>query len=343
MFHEGMPIAPRKVMQDKGPTEQPLRLLVETSRYREALSLYLSAIDSPEKQTPETQSLAAHAASRIGEFQFGAELALTAIAGYQRRRDVPGIIDCTNLLGALAFERGNLDEAERHFRTVLDLAESERMPRYAARSANNLGAIAHLRENPESARFLYEKALRAYAQVEDKRGMAETWHNLALSVREAPWEGDALASCSRAVSAAEHAESGGLLALTLLGRAEVLIERGEFADALLDLDRAETLAWLEGNEPHVLEAERLRALLALRGAAPAEAHRRAELIRSRAEEAGCALIAAESAAIAALALRQDGREPEAEAAHDLALASFRAIGAMGLLRRQELAWRETGA
>lgn len=330
-------------MLDREPTEQPLRLLIETSRYREALDLYLSGVDSTENQTPETQALAAQAASRIGEFRLSSALATTAIAGFQQRHDLSGILDCTNLLGALAFERGSLEEAEAHFRTVLELAEAERLPRYTARSANNLGAIAHLRGNTESARYLYEKALRAYAEVDDRRGMAETWHNLALSVREAPLEGNALASCTRAVAAAEQVEAGGLVALTLLGRAEVLIEQGAFADAVRDLTRAETLAWLEGNEPHILETERLRALLALKQSAPREAHQRAELIRSRAEEAGCALIAAESAAIAALALRQDGRDLEAEAAHDLAVASFRAIGALGLLRRQEHAWGEAPA
>jgi hypothetical protein len=171
----------------------------------------------------------------------------------------------------------------------------------------------------------------------------ETQHNLVLSQRASGRIEEALRDCNRAVDAAERLGVGGLIALTLLGRAELQIESGSFRQAASDLDQAQLLAWLEGNEPHLLESERLRALLALRRGQPEQAHRHAERIWAQASCAGCALIAAESAAIAALALKAGRRLPEAAIANDLAVASLTALGATGRLEHHARAWRETAA
>lgn len=323
--------------------EAPLRDLVAAARYREALALFLQSCECSVPLSPETQILAANAASRIGEFALSAALAGTAQTAFRLAGNDDGVLECLNLLGAVAFERGCIDDAEVQFRMVLELAEETDRPRFAARSANNLANIAHLRNQREYANALYQKALVAYHRVEDARGIAETHHNLALSNRGSVEPEDALSACSRSVEAAERVGVAGLIALTLLGRAELLIEREEFEWASDDIDRAQMFAWMEGNEPHVLESERLRALLALRRGYPAGAHERAELIRCRATETGCALIAAEAASISALALKIERRLPEAAVAHDLAVAAFLALGASGLLESHRRAWEEAPA
>jgi tetratricopeptide (TPR) repeat protein len=326
-----------------GSLETPLRDLVATARYREALAMFLEADERSEPLSPETQILAATAASRIGEFALSAALAGGAQTAFQHLDNTAGVLQCINLLGTLAFERGNIDDAEARFRVVVELAERANCPRFAARGANNLANIAHLRDQPEHASALYQKALDAYHRVEDELGIAETRYNLIRSRWVSLGTKDALEACSRSVETAERLGVGGLISLTLLGRAELLIERGAFQEATDDIDRAQMLAWLEGNGPHVLESERLRAFLSLRRGMAAGAHERAELIRSRATEAGCALIAAEAASISALALKIERRLPEADAAHDRAIASFRALGAHGLLANHQRAWEETPA
>jgi hypothetical protein len=253
------------------------------------------------------------------------------------------VLECLNLLGAIAFERGCIDDAEARFRTVLDLAEETGHHRFAARSANNLANIAHMRDQREYANALYEKALVSYYRAEDERGIVETRHNLLLSRRGTLLPEDALLASCASVETAERLGVSGLIALTLLGRAELLIEGEAYQDAAKDIDRAQMLAWMEGNEPHVLESERLRALLALRCGMPDKAHACAELIRSRASATGCALIAAEAASISALALKVEQRLPEATAANDLAIASFRALGASGLLETHRRAWEAAPA
>jgi tetratricopeptide (TPR) repeat protein len=318
--------------------ELSLRHLVEAARCREALAFFFEWGESPEPLTTASRVLAARAACRIGEFELGTVLARMGQAAYSAEGDCDGVMECTNLLGALAFERGRIEDAEAQFRQVVALAEDAQHPRFTARAANNLGNIAHLRGEGDLANYLYEKALQSYHVVEDRRGIAETWHNLSLSHRETKPTEHALETCARAIAAAESIGSDELLALAMLGRAELLIERGALDQAGDDIERAQLLAWFEGNQPHVLEADRLRALAALRGGDAPEAHRRAEWIRKRATEAGFALIAAEAASISARALKEDRRLPEAVAANELALASFRALGATGLMHRHESEW-----
>ncbi len=323
--------------------EEPLRDLVDAYRFREALSLFLEWCEGPGEVTPQAQLMAAHAASRIGEFELAGSLAAAAQLEFRARGDDTGVIDCANLLGATAFERGHIAEAEVQFRSVVQMAESGGHARFTARSANNLAVIAHLRGEVELAMALYRKALDAFHRLADEQGIVETWHNLALTQRESGWTADALGECNRAVQAAERLGAAGLLALTLLGRAELFIASGAFDQAASDIERARHLGWLEGSEPHVLESERLLALLALRRGQPEEAHRHAELTRARAAESGFAQIAAESASIAALALKADRRLSEAAAANDLAVASLAALGATGLLQTHARAWRATAA
>ncbi len=326
-----------------GNIDGPLRDLVNASRFREALSLFLEWSENATEVTPPSQLLAAHAACRIGEFGLAAALAAVAQPEFRAQGDETGVLDCANLLGAVAFEQGAIDDAEAQFRSVMQMAERSGCTRFTARSANNLAIIAHLRGQHERATTLYQRALDAYRQIGDERGRIEALHNLAQSEPEAGRTEATLRACNRAVDAAERLGAGGLIALTLLGRAERLIECDAFDLATADIERAQGLAWLEGNEPHVLESERLRALLALRRGEPGRAHRHAELVRTRASDSGCALIAAESAAIAALALKADRRLAEAAAANDLAVASLVALGATGRLERHARAWRETAA
>ena len=129
-----------------------------------------------------------------------------------------------------------------------------------------------------------------------------------------------------------------MIALTLLGRAELRIESGAFEAAREDIQRTERLAWDEGNAPHRLEAERLLTVIALRSGDPAEAYRRASLVRARAAEAQLAILAAEARALAALALKALGRHTEAVASRDVATVSLRALGAAGHLARLSRDW-----
>jgi tetratricopeptide (TPR) repeat protein len=321
--------------------DQPaLRVLVASGRYREALTQYFAAADAAGGwSTPQCRLLAAQAAARIGEFEVSSRLAASARAAFEAGHDIDGVLESHNLLGALAFERGRMREAEQHFSAVAAQAEQHGRGQHLARSANNLGSIEGLRGETAKARTWYERALLAYEGEGCQRGMAETSHNLALVLRESGALAEARGPSLRAVELAEQVGEAGLIALTLLGRAELRIECGSCDDALEDIQRAEQLAWQEGNEPHRLEAERLYALIAFRQGQSEEALRRAALLCQRATEAQFAHLAAEARALVALALKALGRHTEAVAAQENATVSLRALGATARIARLEREWK----
>jgi tetratricopeptide (TPR) repeat protein len=248
------------------------------------------------------------------------------------------LLEATSLLGAIAFGRGKIKDAEKHFAAVADLAERHGRARFTARGATNLGNIASLRGEPEIARGFYQRGLEVFEMLGDARGIAETCHDLALELYKAGALALAREANQRAVERAEQVGEAGLIALTLLGRAELRIESGALEDAREDIERAERLAWDEGNQPHRLEGERLLAVIALRSGDPAEAYRLAALVHARAAEAQFAVLAAEARSLAALALKALGRHTEAVASRDVATVALRSLGASGHLARLSRDW-----
>jgi tetratricopeptide (TPR) repeat protein len=316
----------------------PLQGLVQSGRFREALAHYFRSADSTGSATPQSRLLAAQAAARIGEFEVSARLAASARAAFESADDVDGLLEATSLLGAIAFGRGKIKDAEKHFAAVADLAERHGRARFTARGATNLGNIASLRGEPEIARGFYQRGLEVFEMLGDARGIAETCHDLALELYKAGALALARQANQRAVERAEQVGEAGLIALTLLGRAELRIESGALEDAREDIERAERLAWDEGNQPHRLEGERLLAVIALRSGDPAEAYRLAALVHARAAEAQFAVLAAEARSLAALALKALGRHTEAVASRVVASVALRSLGASGHLARLSRDW-----
>ena len=315
-----------------------LRGLVQSGRFREALAHYFQSTDSTGSATPQSRLLAAQAAARIGEFEVSARLTALARLAFENAKDVDGLLEATNLLGAIAFERGKIRDAEKHFEAVAELAERHGRARFTARGANNLGDIASLRGEPGIACGFYQRGLEVFEMLGDTRGIAEACHHLALELFRAGAGAAAQEANHRAVESAEQVGEAGLIALTLLGRAELRIEVGALEQAREDIQRAERLAGDEGNESHRLEAERLSAMIALRSGDPNEAHRRAARVHARAAEAQFALLAAEARSLAALALKAQGRHTEAVASRDVATVALRALGASGHLARLSGDW-----
>jgi tetratricopeptide (TPR) repeat protein len=324
----------------QGSAERPLHSLVASGRFREALALFCELSDRPGHPLDHDQLLlVAQAAARVGEFELASRLAEAAREGFEAAGQAEGMLEATNLLGGLAFERGRMDQAEARFEDVLWRASQYGRTMLVARSANNLASISHLKGRPAQAGALYEKALLAFEQLDDSRGIAETCHNIALTRRRSGALAEASRYCERSVAAAERLGEPGLLSLALLGRAELRIEQEAFDEANADIDRAELLAWTAGNEPHRLEADRLRAVVSLRQGQAVCAHLRAEAVRVRAAEVGCALITAQAASVSALALLAVPERAKAVVARDWAVQALQALGAVEILERFHEDWQ----
>jgi tetratricopeptide (TPR) repeat protein len=242
-----------------------------------------------------------------------------------------------NLLGAIAFEHGRLADAERCFGQALELARALNDTRMAANASNNLASVAHLQDRPELALSLYRTALLDYQRLGDRRGTAQTYHNLGLVFRQQRDWNDAEAAALQAVRHAEEVADGSLLALAVSGRAEYHIDQGEFDLARQEIARAEKLAREVRDDVAVVEAGRLGAILALRRGAAAEAASLGLEARAAAERLGTLQLQAECAGVAAVALQRLGEPAEAARYRDEAVRLFTRLGATrlrGELERQ---------
>ncbi|HEX5817895.1 MAG TPA: tetratricopeptide repeat protein [Gemmatimonadales bacterium] len=329
------------------PTEPPadtllptLRALLSAGRFSEALEQHRRVVDAPGARRPEAQLLAATAAMRIGDLETAERLATLAREQFTQRADSDGRMRTANLLGALHFERGELEVAERSFAEARRLARTLDDTLLGARASNNLASVAHLRGQPELALMLYREALLGYQRLGDRRGTAETYHNLGLSFRQIAAWNDAEAATTQALRHAEIVGERSLLALAIMGRAELELERGDYDVARRELARASELAAAADDELGVAEAQRLQALLALREADAETALARAERGRVTALALGSALLAAECAAAAALALQRLGRIEAAQERRTEAMAGFERLGASALATRLQAAWTD---
>lgn len=314
-----------------------LRELVRTGRFREALETFRRVA---ERTTADARLLAATAATRLGELDLAETLADEAVRRFAERGDFDGRMRALNLLGVIGFERGQLTAAERRLAEALSIAYRLDDSLAAARACNNLASVAHLHGRPDEAVGLYRGALLGYQRLGDRRGTAETYHNLGLVYRQLADYDEAEKAVTQAVRHAESVGEPGLMALASGGRAELRIDRGDAALALSELDRAARLAEVAGDVIGRAELSRIRALAALRQGRNDIALEQAEAARRTADEHGIALLRAECAALAALAGRALGQKELADERRTEAVELFRTLGAATLLQRFEDEWSE---
>lgn len=313
-----------------------LRQLLSDGRFSDALAWHER--QDAARTRPDAELLVATAATRVGRYSLGESLAASSLERFRLRADDDGRMRAVNLLGAIHWHRGHLDEAQRCFTVALDLAQRLRDTRVAGHASNNLALVAHLRGHATYALSLFRTALLEYQRLGDRRGAAQAWHNLGLAYRELGSWPQAEDAVAEAVRHAELVGERALLALMLFGRAELALARGELALASRALERAEFCATHAEDATGIAEATRLRALLQLAAndvPAALEAASAAYALAKRVENA---LLKADCAATLALAALCMGDVERARVMHDEALRGYTALGASGLRGRFEQQW-----
>lgn len=314
---------------------QALRALLGAGRFQDALEQYSRLDIAPESLRPDVQLLAATAATRLNHLDLGDSLASEALERFRGRGDWDGRMRALNLLGAICWERGQIPDAEHCFGEAMGLARQLQDSLMLARASNNLASVAHLQGHSDQAAALFRGALLAYQRLGDRRGTAETYHNLGFAYRQAGEWREAESAAANAVRHAELVGEPGLLALVLGAKAELSIERGDPALAERELERAARYAMESGDEVGRAEVLRVQALNALHQGNWQLALTLADTARSVALEHDSALLAAECAGIAARALSALGRRDEAMGRRAEAEAGFRHLRAGWHLERLE--------
>lgn len=318
-----------------------LKNLVGARRYREAVECYHSQETPTARSDPGRQLLAADAAARLGELSLGQQLATAAFEQFASTEQPGGLTQASNLLGAIAFERGNMVHAQDYFSKAVQLARHHGDWPMLARVSNNLGTLMHFRGGSEAAIPLYSEASRLFQGLNDPRGEAEASHNLGLLFRQLGRLEEAQGAAANAVRLADDAHDRALQSLALLGQAEIAIERRHFSAAGQQIVRGAALAAEADDQLNGIEAGRLRALITLRQGDFGLAHHLAEIAASIAGNLGSALLRAECTALAALSLRGLGRVKESTIRREEALAAFQEFGAEAKIDRFNQDWGDS--
>jgi tetratricopeptide (TPR) repeat protein len=214
-------------LADESTLLRELQGLARHGRYREVVDRITALPSGVAEARSPLALLAAEAFGRLGEQDGAARWAARARELALNKLDTPTELRSVHLQGAIAWQRGALDEAERHFQRVLELARTLRDVAAEARAFNNLGILQNLRGNPEDALATYQLALAAYQQAGNLRGIAETHTNLEISWLALGNARRARDAADEAVRLAREVGDATLLAVALVARAEANLALGD--------------------------------------------------------------------------------------------------------------------
>ncbi len=232
-----------------------------------------------------------------------------------------------NLLGVGSFFLGDLDEASGALNAAVDLASQEDDLLLFARATNNLGMIANLRGEHEAALGHYRLAVPAYQRLGQRRGLAESYHNIAITYRDLGSLDDADEYERRAMDYAAAGVAPRVAAMGLIGRAEVALRRGDPQFARGTAQRA-AVELRELEDPmNEADAHRLVGTAATAMGRFADAEGAFERALVIARERGHALIEAETLRDRAWGLHARGAHREARRDAAAAIALFERLGA----------------
>lgn len=234
----------------------------------------------------------------------------------------------TNMLGVAHFELGDLEDAEAAWARALELARYDEDDLLIARATNNLGTIENVRGRREAALSLYQLAIPAYQRLGNALGLAESFHNMAITYRDSEQLDQADEYERRAIEFAGEARSPRLTALARLGRAELSLRRGDprLAEASA---RYVARAFAELGDPiREADALRLAGVASLELGQVAEAAAALDAAVGLAREHGHALNEAESLAARARLRAATGDVTGARSDGELAVVIFARLAAV---------------
>ncbi|MFN2566088.1 MAG: tetratricopeptide repeat protein [Gemmatimonadaceae bacterium] len=286
---------------------------------------------------PELAALRGESELRTGHPREARMWLTEILPALERSSDRAALRRAVNQLGVAEVELGALDAAERTFGRALELGRQDGDDLLIARATNNLGAIANIRGRRDEALALYQLAIPAYQRLGHLVGLAESYHNMAISCRDLG-QLDRSEECERrAIAYAREARNASLVALARLGRAELSFRARDARLAEVGARRA--AADFAALPDRIREADALRLVGAATLAqgktdAASEALERAiELARAH----GSALVEAEVLRVRAELRAAAGARAAARADAEAAAALYESLGAAAE-RQAVLAW-----
>ncbi len=291
----------------------------------------------------DMQFMVAEAELRQGEFVLARERLETMLGEARNALDAAAIRQCSIMIGAAHFELGDLAKAEAAFEEARQGATAAEDHLIVARATNNLGMLANVQGRHATALAHYRLAIPAFQRLGRPDGLAGTYHNMAITLRDLGQIEEADRHERRAVAFATEAKNERLIAMARTGRAELSLLRSEPEVAAAGARHAAN-AYRVLEDP-VGEADALRLLGTAESRMGAQEQARTTISRALAlaDRHGSALIKAETlraraelfVALGALANAQD----DVTAAENL----FRVLGARAELADLQQWWSSVAA
>ena len=301
--------------------------LADAGRYAELIEYLNDRPQSELEQSPMLALLSSIGHSRLGRLDLGQQWALVAVSRARVLGDRRLELRALNVCGAVALERGGINEAAHFFTRAQEEAMQDNDMASVGRCANNLGIVANLQGDYGRAVGAYTRAIAAYQKARNERGIAETQHNLGITYREQGRLDDAMHATDTAMREAERLSDRQLKAQALAGRAEIQVARGDPELAIREAQRAVVIH--RDLKDAVRETEDLRILAVALGAAgrkrEAEAMFR-EVIARAAKHERPLLVAIAQRDLAYL-LAREGNIAAAREAAETARATLERLGA----------------
>jgi tetratricopeptide (TPR) repeat protein len=307
--------------------------LADSGRFAELLGTLQGLPEAELEESPGLVLLLAIATARLGDHLAGERWARKALRQARRKGDAVVEVRVHNVSGAIAFERGRIDEAGTCFSRGLAAAEAIADHATAGRCSNNLGNIAYLRGHYGPALGYYTMAAAAFERAEWTHGVAEVWHNVSAVHRKQEDHAEALEAAHRAVERAAASGDRNLQAQALAGRAQARLAAGDTRLALREIEEAERMHHDLGDDVRRQEDRRILANVLAARDEPEDAERILRDVIERADEHGRPLLRAKARRDLAEALSRRGLTVEARDAARLARVDFERMSAVGEVRR----------
>jgi predicted ATPase/DNA-binding SARP family transcriptional activator/Tfp pilus assembly protein PilF len=176
-----------------------------------------------------------------------------------------------NVLGLAASRRGQHEEAERLLQQSLALFREVGHSRGEGMALHNLGVLAYATGQPDGARALYEQALPIRQASDDVRGVAETQNNLGVLAYESGELGPAEVAYRESLRAIVALGDVLWMAVSLCNLGELALEAERPSEAVALLRPAEQALRRLGSVHAAAAAKCLEDALAQAPADPGEA------------------------------------------------------------------------
>ena len=311
--------------------------LAAAGNYTDVIA-YLGERSHELERTPGLALLYGRAHARVGRDQEGIKWIDHAITAARDQKLLAVEVRALNARGAAALVGGRLDEAAEYLTQALTRASSDNDHEMIGRCSNNLGIISHLRGRHAEAIGSFEVALAAFQRAGAWRGAGECRHNVAIAFRQQGALDRALAEADRAVEDAERSGDRTVWAMTLRGRVEIRILRGELELARQELAAVRAMRAAQPNAVDESEDLRVEAEILTAEGRLDEAEALLRSVMQSAARQGRPHLQAEALRDLALLQRRRGREDEAQAGARAARDAFARLGAEGEIRMLARCW-----